>query len=129
MLEARPSWRKCWRSETRQRGAVLNSLPVADPCSKPSARFAPMSCSSKSEYRHAVRIAPDALAVLPRMRYDGLGHDAHPVDANNAAPADVSVASDGFGGSIVFRNATIEVSGTPSTSGRVIDAPQPLTRS
>ena len=48
IVGARPSCRKCERSDSRQSGAVRNSFPGAEPCSKPSARPGPISWSSKS---------------------------------------------------------------------------------
>src|SRR6266566_4426333 len=122
MFCARPSCRKCARSATLHRGAVRNSLPVADPCSNLSARPAPMSWSNRSEYKNT----GDA---FPGPGSEGVWHVAHPVAANTSAPGDVLQARVGVGGSIVLRNATSDVSGAESASGLRIEAVQPLTRS
>jgi hypothetical protein len=55
----------------------------------------------------------------------GMWQVAHPIEVNSAAPGKVRTSGGGAGGSMVLRNATREVSGTPSASGEVMFAPQP----
>ncbi len=129
MLVARPSCRKCCRSDTRQSGVVRNSVPVAEPCTNPSASAGPMSCTKRSVYG---RIVVGTGPALPGPGISGLWQVAQPVLANSAAPGDGAEGVPmhaGVGGSMVSRNATSDVNGAPSASGWKNDAPHPLTRS
>src|SRR5215831_16384783 len=74
---------------------------------------------------------------FPGPNIVGLWHVAQPIpplasSAKIAAPDELRHMSVGTGGSMLLRNATIDVSGTASASGGTVgrvDAPQPLTRS
>src|ERR1043166_4716366 len=67
--------------------------------------------------------------ILPGPGNAGVWHSAQPMELKTCAPVELSVAGDGWGGSIVLRKATREVSGTASASGVYSSAPQPRTRS
>src|SRR5262249_42918918 len=80
-----PSCRKKMRWPRPHSGAVRNSEPVAAPCESPSARFEPMSCSSRSEKRLTALFERAALALLPVIRV-GVWQRAQPTVANNKFP-------------------------------------------
>src|SRR5882762_2859894 len=81
----RPSCRKNNRCPSPQRGAVRNSLPVANPCAIPSANPVPMLCTKRSEKRLAL-VLESASVTLDAVANEGVWQSAQPVEVNNDWP-------------------------------------------